>query len=240
MKYKIYSQPLLIFCLGLIWSSQTLFAQNLEADFLKINALYQAQNYQAQMEMRWYASHTAMEPLEVSKGEMRVRGKEYFSRMGDIETLHNQQYTVMAHHGEHLLMIQPAVTIPERPTVPDLDTALTYCEEVVFSEYDAQHNSYLFYFKKGVTGYEKFMLVFDKTTFQLHKMVFFLPPGAAAMEGMGDEGARYEVIYSAIKINPSFPANAFSERLYLQLASGKFKPLPAYKSYQFSNYLPIN
>ena len=230
--YKSYIS-LLIFLLPLI-----LLAQNLGNDLAKINEAYADKSFQVKLQYDWFASYGSTEPIESQTGEIAMKGISYFQQMGATETLFTEAYSVLVHHEEKLVMIQPAIARPDPSQLPDLDSALSMCEEVIFEPYDEEYLSYTFYFREGESQYERFTVIYSKADFLLQKLIFYLPAGAVQMEGITDEPPRYEVTYTKTSLNPTFSPNAFSERRYLAKRGDEFVLNSAYKMYRLANYLP--
>lgn len=231
-----------LFFLCILFTSG-LSAQDVRADLEKMRGLYQQTAFEAQLSYKLYASYEAKSPFEIQEGTIRSNTKAYYRKLGKVESLFHPDYALMVDHESRLLLIQPAIEMSlGNHILPPLDSTLEKIDDIVFETVNAKQNAYLFSFESD--QYKQVKLIFDKNTYQLDRIIYYMQPGMVVDEHVKPgQAVRLEMSLSHQHFQPEFSSLAFSALQYLQKITDEqegeaFRPLPAFRQYQFVNYLP--
>jgi len=212
-----------------------LMAQDVRKDIDRINATYEASDdLKVMVEIRQYDNVSSREPSQITQGTTWRSGKHYYAKMGKVETLTNDNFSVLVDHTSRALMIQPPVKQAfEMAIQVPVDSMLVLAQNISFDRV-GKNGRYTFQFEGYV--YDRIELLFDPQTYLLTGLVYITSPVSLPYADTPQRG-RLEVRLSDQQLNPDRDAKIFSGRQYVQQTSTGYKPVARYASYEFINYL---
>jgi hypothetical protein len=225
-------------------SGLALKAQVAKDDFRKIDLAYKSSaslsmnvNYTA------YADYSATAPLEVQKGEVKVQGSQSYHKIGPIEIIQNNNYTLTIDNEEKKIIMLGKIKAAEKkkPLEIDLEKLLGFADEIKYSEPFKGKGSYELSFASQ--EYSKVIVIFSRKTFFIEKIIlYYLNP--EDLSGEGEESAqqpRMEIDYLNVQVNASIPSSVFTYEKYLDYAGGKiYTCRQEYRAYSFIDQISPN
>lgn len=233
MKMKKLIYICLVTCL--MGTSAVLKAQDAQAGLGRMFAQFQETSYAAKITQSWFPSHQATEAVKVDQGEIKVKKDQAcYHRIGDMETLFNEQYAMTMNHQMKVMMIQSFDPTQAKKDLLGLDQEGQDFSAYQFVDLDATYAKYVL--EDDESRVSRVEVIFNKNTHKLTKMVYFLAPGAVYMEGIEGTEARMEMEFHQLNFNPTFQANDFSESRFVNKTESGFQMKASYRGYRLANY----
>ena len=219
---------------GTIWLCLSLFghmlgAQDLKEDLAKINKNYGGGiAFQQEIHFQLFSAFEGGEEIESYTTFVQKQGNASYSRRKEIESLRNEEVSVLINHASKAILIQDSPqSSSEIMENIDLDSWLEKCEKTEFQKLSAKTAQYVFHFQDY--RYGKIKLAFDPSSFLLKKISLYAREDETPM--------RAEISFQKVKTLKSFPPKTFSEHKYVTQKEGKYVPTASYANYQLLNYL---
>lgn len=222
-------------CMGCVWSS---VAQNAKDDFLKINQAYQKHTV-LHMKMKYevYKNEQSITPLQTELGEVKLNGSSKYTKISNIETLENNDYTMIVDGNDRHISLLKKKIEKNSPAINtdlmkmNLEKLLEQCEKVEYKKEAGNKSSYLLLMPAG--EYSRVKIIFNSSTFLIEKMVLYYSQkeNLEALEGAEKEAPRLEITYYEVNTRPAFTSKEFAVENYLQKESGKWKGKGMYAGY---------
>jgi outer membrane lipoprotein-sorting protein len=219
-------------------------AQSAKEDLDRVNQTYKAlSSYAAELEYVAYQSSTSKEPVQIEKGEVKMKGRSFYHKIGSIEVIRNKEYVLTVDHDEKSITKLDAVK--ESSGTPfmniDLEKVLKLCTSVNYYEPAKGSAGYSLVFPS--TEYSSVKIEFNRKTYLIEKMIlFYLSP--SDLSGKGEETAekpRMEISFKNIVLNKDIPSSAFTyEKFIISLGNNKYICTQNYKNYSFNNQTSTN
>ena len=212
-----------------------LSAQDAQKDLSHMFKQFQEQSYTANMVQSWFPSHTASQAVKVETGEIKVKKDQAcYHRLGEVETLYNEQYAMTLNHQMKVMMIQGFNPIQAKKDLLGFDKEAQNYAQYQYVNIDANYAKYVLDNQEGdVSRVEVF---FHKNTLTLTKMAYFLAAETVFMEGIEGTEARMEMEFQQLNFNPTFQEKDFSESRFVTKNSNGFQMNSAYRGYRLANY----
>lgn len=239
MKTSLFLFPLLFI--------QTAFAQVAKDDIAAINKAY-IKNKMLAMKTRYevFKNRDTDVAFQEETGEIKKYGNLMYSRIGDIETIQNTSYYLIAdHEDKNISLLGQKIQQNQFPEPgPDftgkLEKLLSLCSKVEFKKENKTQNSYLL--SMPYSEYNEMKIFYNKETFVIEKLILYFRE-AENLEGEKDgikEIPRVEITYTDINLSPDFKESDFTYDKFLEKVNGKFYCKNPYKKYTLTDHLLVD
>jgi hypothetical protein len=173
---------------------------------------------------------------------VKVQGSQTYHKIGPIEIVQNDKYTLSIDHEEKkIIMLGKIIAEKKKPVEIDLEKLMAFADEIKYSELLKGKGSYELSFASQ--EYSKVVVVFSKKTFFIEKIIlYYLSP--EDLSGEGEESARQprmEIDYLNVQVNPVIPSSVFTYDKYLDYAGDRiYTCKQEYKAYSFIDQISPN
>lgn len=204
-------------------------------DFSKLNKVFFAEKFSVEMEYKLYENHFNTVPVETRSGYYFKSGKNDYSRIMDIETLHTPELTLVAMNEEKLITVSgPASQRMGLSVGPD--TLLRFCKQIKFSDNQDTRKYELYFNENSSTEFNKIELSFDIKTYQLNKFIIYYNEREKILENGTLQMIKPKVEIAYKNYNKAKGTPEFSEGKYVtKIGANKYKSTGKYASYKVYN-----
>ncbi len=229
--------PLSVFIYLMILLVNPIQGQNLEKDFQAIHETYLTHPFLSFKPTYTFYDDTLANAVVVDKlqGEVKRRGYCLYTNLAGIETIQNEQFTLVVNHEVRDITLSARTKkafewedhfyFDQLKSFLDMSSGYAYRTNGIFSRYDL-------FIKEG--KYAKIAVHFDSRTHFIHKLVFYYryPQMIAVTPHVSKSALKMEVFYSDINVYPIYAVSEFSEQKYLTKKQNNFVCKPTFKYYE--------
>lgn len=218
---KLRKGLILILCYLIASCSINLNAQKINSDLKKMAIKYKS-DFKMDVEMNityWDLSKSK----EVSKGNVKRKGNNYYSNFEGRINLKNQHYNlIITENDKHIIYI-PITSINKKNNHDLLPDSNLYEKSIKLIKSDKYSSHYEI--SNPIYGMVKIQLEVTKTNI-LKKVKYFYQKS--------EESPIKEIVitYKNVVFNPIFSTDDFSEKKYFSIVNNKLQPTPNYKGYK--------
>ena len=217
------------------------FSQNMKEDIRKVNLVYD-KNDKISMDIIYnaYETYESSRIADTYVGSMKRNGKNYYSKILDIETVYTDKYALVINKEKKQLIVNnPIMFNNSNVTMVDVDESFNSYSEVKEKTETATQKVYYFKVKKNIiTNVSAFDIYINKETFFVEKAVIYYAHELKSNPNDANEKykkPRLEIVFNNININPTFEAGFFDYNSYITAKGTEFKLTDTYKDYNLSN-----
>lgn len=217
-------------------------AQKASDDIIKINkALEKANSISMEMTYSVFPNHQSSVPTSVVKGNYKKMGIEYMTNLSGIVTLQNKNYQVSIDPESRNMVVAFPSKDKNPYTIMNIDTLLSESSSVKSELIDKDSKRIRMLFTEEqeeeedeVAIFERVDVIFNTNTFFFEKLIFYYGESMSLdeEEKSPEQKPRLEVKFEKVTINPSFQANAFSEKQFFSLQGKKLICAQGYKDFK--------
>lgn len=213
-------------------------AQNAKQDILKINETYSSiKDLSMDITYTVFPSSKSKVALETHTGCFKQHGDMKYSRLKEVEAVHNNNYSLVIDNEDKLIVVaNPAKSNMSEITMIDLDKSLSQCASIDFLGTIGSLSGYKLMFKQNVVSeYDAVELYFNKKSFFVEKLVIYYRQKVKLNEedpNAVKDKPRLEIVFSNTNLKTIADITLFSEERFIEKKKGKYYPTSAYNSYQ--------
>lgn len=226
------------FCLMLLSLFFSAAAQNAKQDILKINETYTSlEDLSMDITYTLFPSAKSKVPAETHAGCFKQHGIMKYSKVKDIEAVHNKNYSLVIDNDDKLIVVaNPAKFSASKITMLDLEKSLSLCSSVEFIGTTGNQSGYKLVFKQNAPSeYDAVELYFNKKTFLVEKLVMYYRQTIKLNEedpNSAKDKPRLEIAFSNASLKKITDISFFLEEKFIEKKKGKYYTASAYNSYQ--------
>lgn len=222
MKYSI-----LFFLLLLL---QTSYAQSAKEDLTRMYELYHGvKDIYLEVENKTYKGDKVMAS---QAAKIYKKGGSYLYEMGKVSMLVNKKYILLVNHESRMMVCnkwtKAKATELEKMAVPSMEDLLSKYPTVNYLGRSGGQKHYSF--ENSKQALSKIEVFFEQKTGAAKRTVYHRNPKLVK----GD--IKMELLIEKLELNPSFSAQTFSEKQFIQEQGGKLRPSSRYKNYTIHDY----
>jgi hypothetical protein len=241
LKSKFFKKLYIILVL-VISGTIDLCAQNLKKDAENMNVFYEKhKKISSKIEYTMYENYTTNEIYQKELGYMEKSGKNTYMKLGEVETINTDDYTLVVDNENKSVSLLPKKTgfMPSNGSITaSIDSIKKFCSSYAFNKESNKLNSYTFIMQKYYPSYSKIKVFFNSSTFFSEKVILYCSEEDISKEGSHAKmaKARLEVNYIETNLNPKFTESNCSYERYLIKSGKKYTLKPEYKNYSLNVY----
>ena len=215
--------------------------QALLADIKKSKAAY-AVSDAITMDMMYkvYKNYTDKTPESSYPGFVKRKGKLFYNKMLNSETLNSNNISLSINSEDKLLIVAAAQNNKSALFNLPADTLLNLCKEVKLLSNANGSKTYEIVFGDLNIELEKLRISFDtKTWFMTQLVMYYKEPvtfdenaNAEYFPDTPKEKPRVEINYTNTQLNPALTDADFSEKKFISLVNNKYQGVGAFKGYR--------
>jgi len=222
----------------LFWT--ILSAQNLEQDLILVNKVFEEDSYMLEVSYDVYESYDAKQIYYSTKGEMYKNGIQNYQKIGDLEIIKNEHYTLTADHENKLIFILGAayseVGDQQEKALDPIKNALRFCPNHEFFKENESINGY--YLWPEGTDYKKMKITYEKESHVLKEIVLYFNETEKFDESAGTINPKMVLRIENFNASPRFPDHCFSYHNFLvKNTEEQFELKPNFKQYTLKQAL---
>ncbi|MFK7972144.1 MAG: hypothetical protein AB8F95_17375 [Bacteroidia bacterium] len=214
------------------------FAQTPVKDLSRIWSLNDSDKAVFNMTFSWYSGHKATIPAKTESHKVMVMGNNMIRETEDYIALINRDHSITVHHEAKTMMIQPSIIWREKSIMPDWDSMLNTCSQVLPIGPEAGKSGYRFFFSDSAL-ITRMDLVFDPATFRVLEVSMYYQAGLMDTEELpGETPTRLTISFDKIALKAPLTKADFESRRFLKKEKGTYEPSSLYADYRLLNALP--
>ena len=208
-------------------------AQDIETDLLKINKAYENDYLSMSMKLTVLSANKPIDELSSTGSFFKVQNN-IRTILGNIETVQNSKYMIIADNENKILSIDKPKML-KKPANIDMKTALEMCRSVEYFIPEESLKGYRFRFDKGKFEYKMIEIIFGANDYFIRKINFY-SWSKECNECPAEESISKTVLeYSNISTVKKYDVADFSENKFITNSNGKFKSATGYQGYRIIN-----
>ncbi|MDQ3110963.1 MAG: hypothetical protein M3R17_13805 [Bacteroidota bacterium] len=214
-------------------------AQNAKEDFMKVNRNYSAATELGmKIHFALFSDYNGTTPFEVQDGSYLKKGTNFYSDLMGIKTIQNSETRLTVNENDKTIIVSDPLKSSKNPSEVNLDSILSKCSDVVFT--DAGQGEKLYRLRFDKTSFFEFDIIDIRigSDSYIKKLILYYREAVSLDEtnsGLKKEKPRLEITYNSITTSPVIEQDQFSEKKYIAGSGKKTSLLPAFATYRLLN-----
>lgn len=210
------------------------------SDLLRINQAYtDYPDMEVHIAYRLFEDHSTRRVFQEEEARLKRSADRIWYRIAEMEHLITGDYALLLDHQEKTLTLMPRHSAQQQPfdALAQMEEILALCERVM--PLDEKNSGYRGYrMDVPLPEMERIDLYFEGDTYLIRKLVFYYRVPEVIdyeTEDAPKVKARLELHYDYLDTDARFASGTFSLQQYLTRSGGKYKCLPDFADYQFTD-----
>lgn len=232
LKYKIIKVLLLVYLL--VNAACDAYSQNADEDLNKIKLKYQqVEKIMINKTINYYENYNDNEPIRIEKTVLKKTKNQLYTKSNNVETVINKGFSALVDHKTKTILLDENDQSEFQESLEIDFTAIRELSSKVTFKKNKNDAYYTFHFKDD--EYLKAELWFEKETYNVKKVIFFLQESLSNKEKKAASPVKVETVITEMKTNCDFKANTFALEQFVRGTDKGLEPIQRYKDYKVIN-----
>ena len=222
----------------LVCKSPLSFSQDISSDLQRMKSTYDGfSSISYEADYISYMNNLSTPSVDVAHGSLVQQGNDKYQKIGNIEIISNDQYTLTADHDAHSLYYSAnSINTPQQTVTMDVPQLLEFCTIKKIEKVNDSYNAFTLVPKKKSDDFERVRIVYETKTYLVKEMqLHYAKSTTYVVKGKAMQGKPILVVaFKNYKINPKINQQLFTYDKFIRKEKEQLLVKPAYKNYSIN------